>query len=163
MNYAFKELLLLLVVRQWKKNQWRPGLHFDLTRVLVEISCKFSLIYKGSWNPVEEMLRFWVVPEYCNVMPPGPFLESIISIFYKKNTVFVLYPIFWFILTCFSLEFQDLRSKLCLIPVIFPWSCQSQWDPSVPVMGLMALPDFRCGTASTWACGRICYCLKLWI
>lgn len=44
MNYVFKELVLLLVVRQWEKNQWRPGLHFDLTRVLVKISYKCSLI-----------------------------------------------------------------------------------------------------------------------
>lgn len=159
MNYAFKKLLLLIRVRQRKKNQQRPGLHFDLTKVLVEISCKFSFIWEGSWNPVEEMLHSWIVSEYCNVMPPSPFLESVSSILYKKNTVFVLYPIFCFILICFSLGFQDLSPKLCLIPLAFPWSCQSYWDPCLPVLGLMALPDFKCGTASTQACGRTFYCL----
>lgn len=148
MNYVFKELVLLLVVRQWEKNQWRPGLHFDLTRVLVKISYKCSLIWEGSWNPTEETFHFCIVSEYCNVMPPSPFLESVSSTFYKKGTVFVLYPIFWFILTCFSLEFQDLSPKLCLISITFPWSCQSHWYPSLPVLGLMAPPDFKCGTAS---------------
>lgn len=156
MNYAFKKLLL---VCQWKKNQWRSGLHFDLIRVLVQICYKFSLIWEGSWNPVEEMLHSWILSEYCNIMPPSPFLESVSSILYKKSTVFVLYPIFWFILICFSLGFQDLSPKLFLIPLTFPWSCQSCWDPCLPVLGLMALPDFKCGTASTQACGRTCYCL----
>lgn len=149
MNYAFKELLLLLVIHQCKKDQWRPGLHFDLTRVLVEIASKFSLIWEGYWSRAEETLHFWIFSEYCNVLPPSPFLESVSSIFYKKSTVFVLYLIFWFILTCFSLEFQDLSPKLCLVPVTFPWSFQSCWDPSLPRLGLMALPDFKCGTAST--------------